>query len=282
MIGDNQEVGDGSLAVQARGNVYVDLHPGLSIADVREISELVFERNFPRLRDEALAIARQNVEILVTRLEARLAQSQSEMDIDRLRQPDVQASLNDAVQVAARRGNRTDFNLLSELVCTRLKPGTSDFIALVNEEAIRILSKLTSEQLAFLGLAIAIKLRPTIVEKIEALESYALKVWPVVQRGTDLDMVQIGYLTSIGVASPEVFSYADQWAQLQQNFPSIPGISQDAIRKHAPCLAAIYDQHKNVTRCRINAVGQLLGAFVLAPAVGHPEPIELFYQTQNR
>ncbi len=111
MLGDTQEqaVEGGSTAIQAAGDVH---YHGLSIAEVRDYCTLLWRDNFPRLREEACLAAEQHVKDFASRLEARLVNDTPLISVDKFRDPDVQAAINDAVQASARNGQKANPEIL--------------------------------------------------------------------------------------------------------------------------------------------------------------------------
>lgn len=194
---DKQLVGNGSIGVQASRDVVFTVNQGLSIADVHELSQMLFRDNFPRLRDEAVEAARANVESFISIFEKRLTDRFTQIDLNLLGEPDVQASLNDAIQASAKKGNKLNIDILSELIVARLQVDSSEFSALVAEEAIRVMPKLTREQLAFLGLSVGMNIHPTSLTTIADLENWGKKILTVVKHGFDLGNDEKLYLLSL-------------------------------------------------------------------------------------
>jgi hypothetical protein len=91
----------GSTALQAGRDINVQ---GLSVSEVRELCVLFLRDNFPKLQDEARRVAEEQVNVFAIGLQERLAQEAASIAFEKLSQPDVQATINDAVQACARRG----------------------------------------------------------------------------------------------------------------------------------------------------------------------------------
>ncbi|MUK69921.1 LPO_1073/Vpar_1526 family protein [Aliivibrio fischeri] len=151
MLGKNQEqnVAENSSAIQAAGNVTVN--NGLSVAEVKELCLLFLRDNFPALREEALREAEVNVKAFAQELEDKIVQNAQFITLEKFKDPDVQAAINDAVQASARRGEKANPNLLVDLITERASISDCDFKDIVLSEAVLVVPKLTKEQISYLS-----------------------------------------------------------------------------------------------------------------------------------
>ncbi len=151
MLGKNQDqnVAENSTAIQATGNVTVN--NGLSVAEVKELCLLFLRDNFPALREEALREAEVNVRAFAQELEDKIAQNAQFITLDKFKDPDVQAAINDAVQASARRGAKANTNVLVDLISERVSVLDNDFKDIVLSEAVLVVPKLTKEQISYLS-----------------------------------------------------------------------------------------------------------------------------------
>jgi hypothetical protein len=150
MLGDKQEQSAeaGSTAIQAGRDV--NIH-GLSVSEVRELCVLFLRNNFPQLREEAKKAAEDQVRMFAANLEARLVNDAASIVLDKFREPDVQAAINDAVQASARKGNLANPGILSALISERVAKKSNDFKDVVLSEAVQVVPRLTSPQIALLS-----------------------------------------------------------------------------------------------------------------------------------
>lgn len=151
MLGKKQEqnVAENSSAIQAAGNVTVN--NGLSVTEVKELCLLFLKDNFPALRDEAVREAEVNVREFAQELEEKIVQNAQFITLDKFKDPDVQAAINDAVQASARRGKKANTNVLVDLITERASVSASDFKDIVLSEAVLVVPKLTKEQISYLS-----------------------------------------------------------------------------------------------------------------------------------
>ncbi len=151
MLGKNQDqkVAENSSAIQAGGNVTVN--NGLSVAEVKELCLLFLRDNFPALREEAIREAEDNVREFAQELERKIVQNAHFITLEKFKDPDVQAAINDAVQSSARRGKKANTNVLVDLISERASVSSSDFKDIVISEAVNVVPKLTQEQISYLS-----------------------------------------------------------------------------------------------------------------------------------
>ena len=151
MLGKSQDqkVAENSTAIQATGNVTVN--NGLSVAEVKELCLLFLKDNFPALREEAIREAEGNVREFAQELEQKIVQNAQFITLEKFKDPDVQAAINDAVQSSARRGKKANTSVLVDLISERASVSSSDFKDIVLSEAVNVVPKLTREQISYLS-----------------------------------------------------------------------------------------------------------------------------------
>ncbi|MGZ8171887.1 MULTISPECIES: LPO_1073/Vpar_1526 family protein [Methylobacter] len=155
MFSDKQEqkVDSNSTAIQAAGNVTVTNINVLPFNDVK-VKELCLQflrENFPALRDEAIKAAEENVKNFALQLELRISERSQNIVLEKFKDPDVQAAINDAVQATARKGKKANTNILVDLIAERVSLSSNEFIDIVLSEAILVTPKLTKEQISYLS-----------------------------------------------------------------------------------------------------------------------------------
>lgn len=149
-----QNVNRSESVLQVGGNLEITNQYGLSVSEVKELVQIFMRENFPVLRDEAIATAQANVKIFLQQFEQKIAENPGRIDLSKFKNPDAQSSLNDAVLETAKKGIHSNPALLIELVAERLSVGADDYVSLVVSEAIKVVSRLTPEQISFLTLAL--------------------------------------------------------------------------------------------------------------------------------
>jgi hypothetical protein len=156
MLGDkqNQTTESGSTALQAGRDINI---LGPSVSEIRELCVLFLRDNFPQLREEAKRVAEEHVRAFATKLENRLANDAASIALEKFREPDVQAAINDAVQASARKGDRANPTVLSTLISERVARQTNDYKDMVLSEAVHVVPRLTGPQIALLSFVHAVR-----------------------------------------------------------------------------------------------------------------------------
>lgn len=276
-----QKIGKNAFWIQGGRDVAVNnltMTIGPSMMDIKDVCLLVFNENFPRLRQEAIAIAKLNVDRFIPLIEKHIRAHIEKIDLGHLANPDIQASINDAVQATARKGDALDLDLLSELVITRLRTDTSDFYSVVAEEGIRVLPKLTNRQLSFLALSFGLSVQRVDppIKSISELEEIGKALIPFVQGGFGLSKNEKLHMISLGVAIKQIWAFEGKWATLAKKYAflgALPNVEQ-VVRAKAPTYSLLLDQYKDIEGLELTAVGQFLGAIVIARAFPGFDPLE--------
>jgi hypothetical protein len=136
-------VGPGGATYQISG----DYHQGLSYTEVKDLMEQLLEANFPKIQADVEAKSRAYVDELVQGTVIRLNGKVGRISPEKLAEPDVQATFNDAVQSVARKGEKAHIDMLAELLGMLVERDNSDFVDICIEEAVAIVPKLTAEML---------------------------------------------------------------------------------------------------------------------------------------
>lgn len=143
--GPSQNVSNGSTALQAQHDI--NITTGLSAQDVRVIFEILFENQFPKIQEIARHQAIINGNNFQAKVISDLHQNSERIIIEKFKDPDVQALLNDALMSASRKGDKAHPDLLSKLIVEKVSSGSSDLKDIVITEAINVIPKLTSRHI---------------------------------------------------------------------------------------------------------------------------------------
>lgn len=142
----SQKVSDGSTAIQAQEINIV----GLSYSDVKAVVKDLFELNFPKLKSEALELAK----IHVNDFSEQFFRKMSELDKQLLEQkfvsPDMQFALNSVVQQVARFGEKSKSEVLTDILINKVN-SNNDFDDVLYNQAIEVTGKLTLNQIKILS-----------------------------------------------------------------------------------------------------------------------------------
>lgn len=264
----SQDVGNGSLAVQVKGDFTIN--HGLQLTEVKELCILFLQQNFPKLRDEAIEAARRNVESYIPVLEASIAKQALNIDARKVSDPDIQASINESVQATARKGEKANFAMLAELVSTRMRSDTSPILSVVAEEAIRLVSRLTSAQISYLALCFFLNRTQHSGATIEDLEAIAARVMPIVKYGFNISDSNLRHTEYVGATSVMNMVESNYYGVLLQRYPNFTGESNlhDAISERATSFYALCEQYRisKVYNVTLTSVGELVAIMTISDA----------------
>ena len=144
-----QSVGEHGFAIQVNGDLTIQQNDP---AQLRTMFEDLFKEGFPRQSAVAYEAGRSNVQELAVAIVDESQRANYAVSIDRLGNPDVHASLCDAINLTGRRGQAANPKLLAQLLVMRMYDQPTPLLDVVMSEAIQVVPKLTKPQLAFLVL----------------------------------------------------------------------------------------------------------------------------------
>lgn len=169
LMGDKQEqrVGAGALAIQAKGNVAYQ--EGLSADEVRTIANLAVKAEFYQLSQMAADVAGGRAQRVCDDFLAKL-EVENPGGLRLANEPDFQYTLFAAQKAFALTGNEDLERLLVELLVRRTKEDTQNLRKIVLAESIEVLSKITVGQIN--SLTVAFVLRRTQNFSVRSLDEF--------------------------------------------------------------------------------------------------------------
>ncbi|WP_155640921.1 LPO_1073/Vpar_1526 family protein [Burkholderia pseudomultivorans] len=240
----NQSVGAGAVALQSQGDINI---AGASPEHVNQMVRLFLEYNFPRVREEARQAAEEHVNKLGETLKATLVASASKIEPSKLANPDVQATINAAVQASARRGDDAHPELLCSLIVERISSGDTEFKDIVISEAVSVVGRLTHAQIGYLSLAMFVtSMTLSGATSIADMEPYAQAAYMACGAGFALSQSQRMYLAYVGAGSHNAFSGGDIYEKVMtQKYPNLGYTDaaefKKAVEAGAPTLGRLFD-----------------------------------------
>lgn len=276
MVGDkkqDQTADKGSTAIQAGRDVH---YHGLTVAEVKEICVLFLRDNFPQLQEEARRTAEEHVKNFANLLENRLANDAASIVLDKFRELDVQAAINDAVQASARKGQAANPNILSTLISERVSRKTNDYKDIVLSEAVQVVPRLTNSQIGLLSFVHFVKsVGVQNLPNFAALEPFGQQALVFSSPGFGLSQSQWQHIQYAGAASINNLVGGDIYDALAKEtykYLALPdGMSfKEAIAKHAPSLGKLLDQFnsENLFRIELTSVGQAIAIANISNYIG--------------
>lgn len=274
--GQDQKVGDGSVALQATGNITY----GATITEMRETFELLMKANFPVMRKEAEATAQATAQEFIAKMEKKIVELENRIDVSKFRDPDVQASMNDAVQASARRGAKANPDILCNLISERVSKTSSDFLDIVLSEAVHVVPKLTSKQIAMLTLVqtvVAVGV-PDDSFVLTRFENLAKGAFELCSAANGISFQERSHAQYAGACSVGMFGIGmDPYGPLKQQYSMLRDKQSEEIkelfRKGAPTYLRLWEQMERdgLFNIALTSVGSAIALANLAPILEIPD-----------
>lgn len=273
MLSDKQEqtVGDGGFAIQAKGNITFQ---GPSPEHIDQMVKIFMVNNFPRLREEAQQAAEEHVNKLGETLKATLAASIEKIKVEKLADPDVQATINDAVQASARRGEKANPELLCSLIAERISSNENEFNDIVISEAVRVVGHLTKEQISFLSLITFVKTMSFNLSTLRQLEIAMQKAFMACGAGFRIKSSQTMHLIYTGAAFHRALGGGDIYRETMTRYPHL-GYSdvekfKQELDENAPTWKILLNAYEELRgfQFHLTGVGRAIGIANLSRQFG--------------
>lgn len=142
-----QHVGDGATAIQIAGNAQI----GNTTTEVVTICELVVRAQMASLKEDAYKLVNQRATEFGNQIASKLSRDLDDKLKEKLSDPDIQYSMNQAVIQVARKGFDEKSELLKELIISKIQTEEEDD-SIVIDQALELTSKLTTNDIKFLSL----------------------------------------------------------------------------------------------------------------------------------
>ncbi|MFD3396184.1 LPO_1073/Vpar_1526 family protein [Alteromonas macleodii] len=146
-----QDVGENSTAIQAGGNVTITPYQ-----ELRAIFLDLFELNFPKIQQVAKETADKRVEAMLDELQKSFAKHKEQIDPRKFEEPAMQFEMQAMAIDAARKGEKSNVDLLCELFCTMMSKDCPELIELIAAEARKILPNLSPKHVSYLSLEVLV------------------------------------------------------------------------------------------------------------------------------
>ena len=271
-----QKIGSESTAIQAGGDVTIIQNSGLSAAEVKELCLQLWQENSPILREEAIKEAERNVQKFAASLESQIIDRYEEIVFEKFADPDVQATINDAVKASARRGEKANPSVLVDLITERASSSTNDFKDIVISEAVTVVPKITKPQIAYLSF-IHYMTNTSVqeLEHISKLEPYSVSALSIVSEGFNLSSSQKRHLEYAGTCSiaqmMRVDIYSGWMNQLYEymGYTNLEEFKSDisAFSPTSKILLDTFDKYNKEGEVRLTSVGQAIAIANLSTTI---------------
>jgi hypothetical protein len=254
----DQNVGDGAVAVQAAGSVETvtinqTTNLGLTVEEVRSVAKDAFRADFYQLLGQAGDIATARAQKVVEDFLDRV-QKENPAALEQANSPDFRYALLTAQKAHARNGDENLEALLVELLVERSREQQRNLQQIVLNEALDVASRLTDDQVA--ALTVCFVIRRTVNHLIFNFDSWLtmmdLRVQPLVEKAK-LSESSISHLAFTGCGVVEMGEVT-----LAQCFLRVyPGIWQSGFDSDDPVVQQLSQEATSCLRPSAHTLGKL-------------------------
>ena len=263
-------ISNNSSGIQAEGNVTVNM--GLTFDQVEKLTNLFLEQNFPRLREDAMSKALENSKLFLEEFEKKLKLEFLNIDPDKFSDPDVQFSLNEAVVETAKRGRKSNYDVLADLVLKKSYSKQTDLQSLTISKAIKVVARLTPEQINLLCIEYLISNMS--IPYFQHLHNYEKTCQLLFDLTTDLENLtawNIRYLASQNCIEEHFISGMQDIIKIFQHKykDKLSSLKPEEIREqintsqYLKTFVEIYEK-QNLSDLHLTIIGQLIAAVKIA------------------
>jgi len=257
-----------SAGIQADRDVVVNVGP--TFEQVEKLTKLFLRENFPKLREDAMKHAQKNVQDFLVEFEKQLKEKFFTIDPNKFSDPDIQNSINDAVIETAKRGNKSNLELLVDLIFKRVQNTDNDLQSLTAADAIKIIPRLNTGQINYLSIMFLFSRMDLI--NCNDLKEYDLtcsKLLPIKNKVGGLTPWNLQYLETQRCLVHLFIGQDNIINQLKKKYSNLKDRSEAELRQqienstYLKELIALYEKH-HMNYTRLTIIGQLIAAINIA------------------
>lgn len=188
-----QEVGNNSTAIQVQG----DYH-GSSYAEIKEIFLDLFQLNFPKVQEIAAQKAQERIDSMLEQLKQSFEKHKNDVDSSKFTEPAIQYEMQAMAIDVARRGDKSNIELLCELLSTVLSKDCPELIELISGEARRVLPMLSKRHIAYLSLEVLANEASVTNITVEKLNITVGEMLQHISEANDITLGDLQYIACTG------------------------------------------------------------------------------------
>lgn len=256
------EIGNNSTGIQVNG----DYIAAPSYTDIKAIFMDLFQLNFPKVQEIAAKTATERVNNLLDRMKESFDKHKNEIDIKKFEDPFMQYEMQSMAMNVAKRGDKSNTELLTELLCTVASKNCPELIELISSEAMRVVPLLSKRHLDYLSLEILILEAGIGVQNAPTANMH---IGTTLGHLSSIDSLTVGdlqYLACTRVIEQRGITYTGIVPSILKEVPELKGKQSAEVKKYC-----VENNLKNICRlmdllekCYIGhhqllAIGRLIG-----------------------
>ncbi|HGF7511414.1 TPA: LPO_1073/Vpar_1526 family protein [Vibrio cholerae] len=260
------DVGENSSAIQAAGNVTITPY-----LELRAIFLDLFELNFPRIQQVAKETANQRVDAMLEELKKSFEKHKNDIDPSKFADPGIQYEMQAMAVDVARKGEKSNLDLLCELFCTMMSKDCPELIELIAAEARRILPNLSSKHVNYLSLEILMNDAAFDVPYIQRTNQMVSQTLEHIRTCSQITQSDLQYVSVSGAIVARQIPHIGVTPSFLKSVAEFKGKSVEQIVEYSKHhgLHSIAELQELANKCHIGyfqltAVGRLIGWLNLA------------------
>lgn len=204
------QLGSGNQNVTQFGDINLGI---TSINETSKLFQLLFELNFPKLREEAQKAAQKSADEYC---KIFMKEAESKLDLEKIKKlsdPDIQATLMESIMDAGRKNDKDLHKNLAYLMIQRINVDDDDLEKILYNEAIKTIGKLTPNQLKIISCCLVLRyIKPDQIASLEGLEEHIKKfIYPFLDfKDSFADYQHIEYCGCGSIMGVGTWSYRDR------------------------------------------------------------------------
>lgn len=256
------EVGNNSTGIQVQG----DYIGGPSYKDIRAIFMDLFQLNFPKIQEVAANIANERVERLLEQLKESFEKHKDEIDAKKFEDPSLQFEMQAMAINVARRGEKSNISLLTELLCTIATNDCPELIELISSEALRVVPMLSKRHLDYLSLEILSNEANIEEPNVQHTNNLLGRMFKDIFESEKITFGDLQYIACTGAIETRVIIHTGIVPSILKGVSELKDKNADEIKKYCE-----ENNYKNISKlmeliekCQIGkyqlmAIGRLIG-----------------------
>lgn len=220
-----------------------------SNSEAKNLIEILFEQNFPKLREEAQKTAKENVEKFCQTFLSLAKSGLKPEDINKLSDPDFQVTLNTSLMQAGRKDEQELRENLSRLLIARLSNSDYNLRKIVYNEAIETIGKLTIDDMKIITLCFILRYTKQVdVKTFENLDKFLGNLSPFLDfNNTSAEFQHIVY------ANCGELDMISDWTFINSILSSYPDLMPLIVNSHLISLHGIPEDINSTLFTKITA-----------------------------
>ncbi|WP_447733940.1 LPO_1073/Vpar_1526 family protein [Aeromonas veronii] len=260
------DVGENSSAIQAGGNVTITPY-----LELRAIFLDLFELNFPRIQQVAKETANQRVDAMLEELKKSFEKHKNDIDPSKFSDPGIQYEMQAMAVDVARKGEKSNVDLLCELFCTMMSKDCPELIELIAAEARKTLPNLSSKHVNYLSLEILMNEAAFDAPYIQLTNQIVSKTLDHIRTCSQITQSDLQYISVSGAIIARQIPHIGVTPSFLESVAEFKGKSVEQIVAYSKQngLHSIAELQELASKCHIGyfqltAVGRLIGWLNLA------------------